>query len=238
VAVESSHIVFQRLESSADCVTDRTAPICSSILANSSDDLLNHHRVLSKCRDHLAKLNIGSGEELLHQLNSSESRELLSLDQLLEVFFHLSPDESLVLCTRLKLNTSSEMMTLPSVVNVFFQKSRSARFIDGYLTDESGEDDDEIFEDGVPLRRMQSSDPILSKNPSSVSAVVMPASKGGKAVQSLPECSVAEDSDVVGSFHVEIVPFTGNQQPKEPEELFGGAQYNDDRGGDSDDSSR
>ena len=237
MAVESSHIMLQRLQSSADCVTDRTAPICSSILADSSEDLLNRHRVLSKCRDHLAKSNIGSGEELLHRLNCSGSRELLSLDQLLEGFFHLSPDESVVLRTWLKLNTSSEMMTLPSKLNLFFQKNISARCIDGYMIDESGQDGDENLEDEAPLRRMQSSDPILLKNQSIVSAVVMPASKGGIAVQSLPECSVAEDSDIVGSFHVEIVPFASNQ-PEEPEELFGGAQYIDDQGGSVDDPSR
>ncbi len=66
----------------------------------------------------------------------------------------------------------------------------------------------------------------------------MPASKGGIAVQNLPECSVSEDSDIIGSFHVEIVHFASHQQPEEPEELFGGAQYNDDQGGDGDDPSR
>ena len=232
---------MQRREASASCVLDRTAPVCVGILARSSTDLEMQQRTLEGCRTQLAKSKIGNGSDLLLQLNASEVMEDFSQEQLLQRFFHLSLDEGKALITRLKCNTSSEILALPSVVNVFFEQSAKTPFvdynpmIDGRSDAESSQDED--LEDDLPIRRMKSTDPILMKNQTAVSAFSSPASKGGKAIHGLPDCVVDADNDEVGSFHVEIVPFarTEVESVKRSVEPFGGAKDSgDDEQGDED----
>jgi hypothetical protein len=232
---------LQRREASASCVLDRTAPVCVGILARSSTDLEMQQRTLEGCRTQLAESKIGNGSDLLLQLNASEVMEDFSQEQLLQRFFHLSLDEGKALIMRLKCNTSSEIVALPSVVNVFFEQSAKTPFvdynpmIDGRSDAESSQDEDP--EDDLPIRRMKSTDPILLKNQTAVSAFISPASKGGKAIHGLPECVVDADNDEVGSFHVEIVPFARAEveSVKRSVEPFGGAKDSgDDEQGDED----
>jgi hypothetical protein len=199
-------------------VSDRTAPFCVGILSLSSRDLKEQHRVLSKCRIQLAESKIQSGQHLLHALGSIQEAGISGEDLVLQHFFHLSLDEIKVLSARLKCNLSSEVITLPSVVNVFFEHIAEKQSL-------IIEDDDILFciqDDGEeeleldPFRRMQSNDPILLKNQASASAFVSPASKGGQAVQHLPECDISAQSDVTGSFHVEVVPFVREKHSVEP----------------------
>jgi len=233
---------LQKQEASSSCVSDRTAPVCVCILAPSSQDLEEQQRILTNCRHQLVQSNIRSGQELLHQLNSSEA--FLTEEQLLQSFFRLSLHDGSVLSTRLKCTTSSGMMTLPSIVNVFFEQSSKTPF-DGQPDDGSDsatgvQDDDEELEDDGLIRRSQSNDPILLKNQTTVSAFNSRASRGGRAIQSLPVCDIASASDEVGSYHVEVVPFAreeheGGNRSVEP---FGGIKDGDDGDNDDDDASR
>ncbi len=186
------------------------------ILSLSSKDLKEQHRVLTNCRIRLAESNIQSGQHLLHELGSIQETGISGEDLVLQHFFHLSRDEIKVLSARLKCNISSEAITLPSVVNVFFEHraEKQSPIIENddslFCIQDDGEEEPEFD----PFRRMQSNDPILLKN--QVSAFVSPASKGGQALQHLPKCDVSAQSDVTGSFHVEIVHFVKEKHLVEP----------------------
>ena len=127
VEIESLDTFLQKQEANAACVSDRTAPFCVGIISLSSRDLKEQHRVLSNCRIQLAESNIQSGQHLLHALGSIQEAGISGEDLVLQHFFHLSLDEIKVLSARLKCNLSSEVITLPSVVNVFFAFKMTAR---------------------------------------------------------------------------------------------------------------
>jgi hypothetical protein len=223
--------VLQRLDAFASCVLDRTAPICVCILGRSSTDLAEQQCILKKCRDKLVESNIDSGPELLLRLNAFKVMEFSSQEQLLEHFFDLNEgDIGKALSTRLKCNTSSEIMALPSVVKVFFEQS-AENTIDECCDTESSQDNPEL---DLPICRMKSNDPILSKNQPSVSAYISAALKGGTAVRELPNCDFTTSNDEVGSFHVEIDPFARGNCHSGSWEHFGGAKDSDDHihGGD------
>jgi hypothetical protein len=212
------------------------------ILANSSKDLQEQQRVLSHCRAYLSKLSINSSQDLLRELNSDVAADICPHQELLQRFFRLSPDDGTILSLRLKLNNSSGMIVLPSVVHIFFEQNAKTPFVGynpvcGDRSDETRQDSDDEHEDDWPLHRMQSNDPILLKNQATVSVFISAASQGGEAVQSLPVCETTADTDEVSSFHVEVVPFA---QPDDEiaEEPFGGAKDSDDDGKDEDEAAR
>ncbi len=221
-----TQFVLQRLDAFASCVLDRTAPICVCILGRSSTDLAEQQRILKKCREHLVESHIDSGQKLLLRLNAFDVKEFSSQEQLLQNFFRLSLDEGKALSTRLKCNTSSEIMALPSVVKVFFERSA-----------ENDECSDTESSQYLPIRQ-KSNDPILKQNQPSVSAYMSTASIGGTAVHGLPKCDFTASNDGVGSFHVEIDTFARGNCHSGSWERFGGANDSDNHDHGGDDASR
>jgi hypothetical protein len=231
--------VLQRHEARASCVVDGTAPICVGLHSRSSSYLEEQQRILEHCRTQLAKSKIDNAPELLRQLNSCVVMEFSSQEQLLQNFFHLSLDEGNTLSMRLKCNSLSKITPLPLLVNIFFEQSAKTPFVD-YDPGTDGSSDvqswreEECLEDDPILCRMQSNNPMLLKNQANVSAIISSASTGGKAVQHLPQCEITADTDEVGSFHVEVVPFAREEDKsvKRSVEPFGGARDSDDEHGD------